>query len=228
MKSQWYELKSKAIAYRRKGYSLRMVEHKLGIRRSTLSYWFKDVVLTSEQKAKLLKNWGEALGKARVEAVKWHNKQKAQRLALAKSLALDSLSRINTNDKDILELALAMLYLGEGSKKSPETRIGSSDVKILKFFISGLEEVYNFDPSTIHCDLHLRADQNSVKMKKFWSRELQIPLKNFISTAFDKRTEGSVTYSHYKGVCVLNCGAAAIQRRLLYLADEFCEKVINK
>jgi hypothetical protein len=44
---------------------------------------------------------------------------------------------------------------------------------------------------------------------------------------FDSRTKGSKTYEYYKGVCVLRCGNAAIQRKLLFLAEEFCKKIIE-
>lgn len=227
MKSQWYKLKDAAIELRRTGASLRDVEKKLKIPRSTLSYWFKGVVLTSKQKEKLFKNWKQALGKARKEAVKWHNQQKQLRLEAARISALETLGRINTRQKDILELALAMLYLGEGAKSTPETNLGSSSPLILKFFIKNLCVVYNLDCSKIHCELHLRADQDGLKMKRYWARKLRVPLKNFTTVSFDSRTKGSKTYQYYKGVCVLRCGNAAIQRKLLFLAEEFCKKIIE-
>lgn len=228
MESQWYKLKNTAIKLRRTGASLRDVEKKLNIPRSTLSYWFKDVILTAPQKTKLFKNWQQALGKARVEAVKWHNKQKEIRLETAKKSALETLGRLNLQNKDILEIALAMLYLGEGSKSTPELSLGNSNPLILKFFIKSLSLAFNFDCSKIHCELHLRADQDAMNIKKYWSRELDIPTENFTTVAFDPRTKGSKTYSYYKGVCVLRCGSAAIQRKLMFLAEEFCNKVISK
>ena len=57
MKSQWYKFKDEAIKLRRDGASLRDVEKRLKIPRSTLSYWFKDVDVTARQKEKLFKNW---------------------------------------------------------------------------------------------------------------------------------------------------------------------------
>ena len=227
MKSQWYKLKDTAIALRKNGESLRDVEKKLKIPRSTLSYWFKNVLLTQRQKRKLLKNWQLALGKARVEAVKWHNKQKELRLAEAKRQALETLQTVDVSQKSILDLALAILYLGEGFKSAPQTALGSSSPLILKFFIKALYQVYNLDCRKIKCELHLRADQKSDLMKRYWSKELGIQLKNFTNVSIDVRTKGSVTYKHYKGVCVLQCGNSAIQRKLLYLAEEFCKKVIN-
>jgi len=228
MPSQWYKLKDAAISLRKQGLSLRDVEAKLGIPRPTLSYWFRDVTLTARQRARLFKNWKNALGKARIEAVKWHNAQKAARLEKARQEALSTLRRLPTKNKDVIDLALAMLYLGEGSKTTPGTSIGSSSSLILKFFIKALQEVYNLDCTKIRCELHLRSDQKAKYEKKYWSKELGVPITYFTSVAVDQRTKGSVTYKHYHGVCVLRCSNAAIQRKLMYLAEVYSQKIISE
>ena len=227
MRSRWSHLKSKAVALRRQGISIGKVEDQLGIARSTLSGWFKTVKLTTFQKKRLELNWRRALIKARAEAVKWHNLQKEVRLKKAKIDALETLSKINLDDNNILELALSIIYLGEGFKRGTSTAIGNSDPKILKFFISAMKRCYDYDVNKVRCELHLRADQDPIKMKKYWARQLNIPLGNFKGVVFDKRTKGKKTYSYYKGVCVLQCGRVDIQRKMLYLSSGFCDLVAN-
>ncbi|MFA6050764.1 MAG: hypothetical protein WC761_06270 [Candidatus Paceibacterota bacterium] len=227
MRSQWFDKKEKAILLRKKnGHSIGYIENKLGIPRSTLSGWFKDIVLSEKQKSILESNWRAGLIEGRKKAVIWHNTQKETRLKLAGEQAESVLSKINFGDKSILDLALAMLYLGEGFKVSG-TGMGNSDPLILKFFLNVLEKNYQIDRNQVHCELHLRADQNGQKMKEFWSKELNVPMERFVHTFFDKRTEGKSTYDHYKGVCVVNCGNVAIQRKLVYLSRNFCKKVIE-
>ncbi len=221
MKSKWSHLKPQAITLRKKGQSLPSIAAKLGIPKSTLSYWFKDVVLTKKQKATLHANWKNALVKARVEAVKWHNQQKADRLLQAKTEAMDTLARIDHRDHATLELALAVLYLAEGSKKNIETALGSSDPNTLRFFLSGLEKIFNYNRSTVRCELYLRADQDPDTLKKYWSKELSVPLPQFKQVNIDQRSAGKKTYASYKGVCGLRCGNVAIRRHLVYLAEEY-------
>lgn len=228
MKSKWFKLKRKAIYLRKRGYSYSEIEKRLEIPRSTLSGWLKHIKLTVEQKERLFKNWKNGLVKARQQAVKWHNAQKAQRIREAENSAHETLNNINLNDKNILELALAFLYLGEGAKTNPETALGSSNPLILKFFLSLLKSVYNINAKKIYCELSLRADQNPVEIKKYWSRELKLPLNCFKQAHLDKRTIGSKTYHDYKGVCHLRCGHIAIQRKLVFIANLFCEKIIEK
>lgn len=228
MISRWFQYKREAIQLRKQGYSMNQIEHKFGIARSTLSGWFKKVKLTSTQRKKLAGNSKIALVAARKKAVLWHNAQKQKRIEEAKLQAIESLKHINIHNNYTCELALAILYLGEGTKATPDTSMGSSDPLILKFFLSCLKKIYGLDAKKIKCELHLRADQNPITLKRFWAKELNIPLSNFKQTTIDRRTVGSKTYPSYKGVCVLRCGNVAIQRKLLFLSRSFCEQIANK
>lgn len=223
MRSKWFELKGDAVALREEGISITVIEKKLGIPRSTLSGWFKDVELSEEKRTKLMKSKQDGWLKAREKAAEWHRAQKALRLIHAEKEALRTLGNIDITD-EILDLALAMLYFGEGAKTNV-TSIASSNPVILRFVLTVLRRNYSVTPNMIRCDLHLRMDQDSEKLKKYWSNALNIPIKQFKYVAFDKRSEGKTTYNHYRGVCVITCHRVAIQRKLIYLYRQFCDKV---
>jgi hypothetical protein len=226
MKSQWFEYKAQAIQLRSEGLSIREIEKLLSIPRSTLSGWLKSVELTELQKARLQQNADLALIKARVKASDWHRSQKKLRLKKAEEQATVVLEEIVIDD-NIIELALAMLYLGEGAKKNT-TAIGNSNPLILKFFITILIKKYGVSVDKIKCDLHIRADQNTKELIDYWSHELNLPMSCFRSVIVDVRTTGRTSYPEYKGMCLVNCGNIAIQRKLIYLYNLFCQKVIEK
>ncbi len=223
MKSRWFELKEKAVDLRKNGVSMTVIERELGIPRSTLSGWFKTVSISEEQRLKLMKNKRDGWAKARVNANKALKEKKALRLLRAKQEALVTLDKIKLTD-EVLDLAFAMLYLGEGAKNRT-TSLASSDPVILKFVLVVLRRNYGITPDMIRCELHLRMDQDADTLKAYWASELGVPLDRFGYVAFDKRSQGKPTYDHYKGVCVLACGNIAIQRKLIYLYNLFCEKV---
>lgn len=227
MQSKWFGLKEEAIKLRKEGTSMTNIESRLGIPRSTLSGWFKNIQLSQPIKRKLRENSKNALHEARKKAVLWHNAQKAKRLQEAKDEAGNVLDGINTDDPHILELALAMLYLGEGFKTG-KTALGNSDPLILKFFLAMTKRIFNVDIKKIRCELHLRADQDPQKMKEYWSQELHIPIENFKHVAIDKRTIGSKTYPHYKGVCIIDFATVAIQREIVYLGNLFCRNIVDQ
>lgn len=219
MISKWYGLKSQAIKMREAGTSIREVEKLLKIPRSTLSGWFKDIKLTKSQKNKLDKKWREALNIARKKAVVWHNKQKENRILEAENEAALILSKLDTKNKNILELALSFLYLGEGTK-TQSTSMGNANPIILRFFIAAVKQIYN-GAKLGRCELHLRSDQNELKEIEYWSKELQIAQENF-GFVKDKRIIKSKTYLDYHGVCVVRFTSIAIQRRLVFLSHKFC------
>lgn len=225
MKSKWFHLKQEALLLRKDGRSIRDIEISLKIPRSTLSGWFKNIKLSKKQIQALKKKHTEDLKEARKKAIIWHNIKKSDRLKDAQLEAEKTLSKISSN-KENIELGLALLYLGEGFKKSG-TGIGNSDPLILKFFLKIMKDVYNINIENIGVYLHLRADQKPELMKKYWSKELKIPLDRFRKVSIDKRTVGKITYPNYKGVCVINCANIAIQRKLLYISRKFCERVVN-
>lgn len=223
MKSKWFEYKEAAISLRKTGMSMTVIEGRLGIPRSTLSGWFKDVPLTEEQRVRLMKNKQDGWLKARANAIESHRAAKLLRLKKAKEEAQITLEKIEITDA-VLDLTFAMLYFGEGAK-TDITSLASSDPTILRFVLGVLKRNYNVTSKMVHCDLHLRMDQDSNMLKKYWSEELKIPIDRFRYVAYDKRSAGKPTYDHYKGVCVISCGNIAIQRKLMYLYTLFCEKI---
>lgn len=226
MKSKWFHLKEEALILRRNGVSMTVIERKLGIPRSTLSGWFRDITLTQEQKEQLLSSKADGWAKARKQAVKWHTAQKELRLEKARRSATETLDKIPLTD-EVIELAFAMLYFGEGAKGNV-TSIANSDPQILRFTLSVLLNIFRVPVNKIHCDLHLRADQDADELKAYWSHELNLPIERFRYVAFDKRSIGKPTYDHYKGVCVITCGDIAIQRKIMYLYKLFCGKIADK
>lgn len=223
MVSKWYESKEAALAMRRSGMSMVTIEKKLGIPRSTLSGWFRTIVLTEGQRTRLMKNSQDGWKKAREKALEWHRAQKSLRLLEAETEASKTLDELVLSPA-LLDIALAMLYMGEGAKKDL-TSLANSDPKILRFFLAVLRQNYGIENHSIRCDLHLRMDQDAVALKEYWAKELDVPLEQFKYVAFDKRSSGRPTYDHYKGVCVISCGHVAIQRKLVYLYNLFCERV---
>lgn len=225
MLSRWFEYKDKAIQLRKNGVSVRSVEKKLGIPRSTLSGWFKDFPLSKKFKKKLFQNRLEALVRGREKAAIWHRSQKEKRLKTARQEALGVLNSIELKSKGTLELALAMLYLGEGRKTQHFLSLASSDPLILRFYVVCLKKLYNIDVDEFRCTLFLRADQDGRKLKNYWSKKIGLASKTFVRIYNDRRTLGSKTYADYKGVCDVSMNNVATQRRLVFLSRLFCERI---
>lgn len=223
MKSKWFEYKEEVCALRQQGFSMTAIEKKYGIPRSTLSGWFKNIPLSETDRTKLMQNKKDGWKKAREKAVLAHRAMKENRLNDAEIAATKTLDKLAISP-EVLDLAFAMLYLGEGAKNGV-TSIANSNPLVLTFVLSVLYANYDVKPQNIRCDLHLRADQDGEAMKLYWSSALGLPLGCFKYVAYDKRSIGKPTYDSYKGVCVVVCHQIAIQRKLISLYNQFCAKV---
>lgn len=203
-----------------------VIERRYGIPRSTLSGWFKDISLTEHDRTRLMQNQRDGWKKARESAVVAHKAMKQKRMDIAKQAASSIVSQLSS-EPATLDLALAMLYLGEGSKNNT-TSIANSNPMVLRFVLAVLYKNYGIKPKDIRCDLHLRADQDGEALKQYWSRQLHLPLSCFKYVAYDKRSLGKATFEHYKGVCVITCHQIAIQRKLIEVYNQFCTKISDE
>lgn len=210
---------------RKAGKSIRDIELALDIPRSTLSGWLKDIKLSSTQEKVLLVNRQVLLAKARVLAAKKHKENKQKRVASVHASINETLQSMSVNDMTMLEVALALLYLGEGSKTRQGLRLGNSNPRVIRFYIHALIKIYGLPKESLYFALHLRADQNATKEKAFWSKALNMPIASFRYVTKDPRTVGKPTLPDYHGVCLAQGGPVEIQRRLMYLAEAFCERV---
>ena len=131
-------------------------------------------------------------------------------------------------NKNTSELLLAMLYLGEGFKKTrSHIGLGNSNPEIALMFIKLLKLIYKAEESKFRCFLHLRMDQDEKKERVFWSNFLGISIKYFRKTQFDKRTEGTKTWKEYHGVCAIYYYDAKIEKRLVILQKYLISKILG-
>lgn len=213
-KNKILELRSRGMTYNEIKTAL-----KLDIPKSTLSYICHNVDLP--------KSYG-----TKISRLNKNNLIKAQRMAVEANktkrlLFIDNINRKNQElvknlGKDSLKIALAMLYLGEGSKWKSHRglMLGSSDPNVILLYVNLLKVCYEIDKHRLGCRVQYRADQDIRKLERYWSKTTGIPLRNFYKTKPDPRTVGKPTRRNdYMGVCVVTCGGTEIQLELASLAE---------
>lgn len=209
---------------RRAGNTYSQIQGKLGyISKGTLNSWLGNLELSEKSKEKLQRTQSAHLEKARKIAFTKIAEKREELLNRIKDGVAPLKSKVN--DNKTLKIALAFLYLGEGSKWKSHRglQLGSSDPLLLNLYIKLLKQCYGIDKLSLQCYISYRADQNLESLKKFWSKQLSIPLKNFHNSKSDKRTIGKPTKNPgYKGVCIISGGSTKIQQEL-----EFIPKIIE-
>ena len=192
-----------------------MKDIAIKVPKSTLSSWCDDIKLPTWYQEKIDKLNHKNLNKGRKIAY-IANKIKRENL-------LNDLRKQNEHlaqelqKADMRKVALAMLYLGEGSKWKSHRglMLGSSDPEIIRLYIKLLHLCYGITAVQMKCRISYRADQDIKKLERYWSYVTKVPLKNFYKTIPDPRTIGKATKrTDYKGMCVITYGSTKIQLEL--------------
>jgi transcriptional regulator with XRE-family HTH domain len=223
------EQRLKAELLRRvQGLSYTEISTLTGINKSTLSGWLRDVTLLPEQVARLQARLEANRGAFAARALPI-NRDRHQRARQASREAGAAVVAQLPELTSIDELALAMLYLGEGAKQGGSAAVANMDPHILQFFIWGLQQLYQVDRTRLHMRLHLieAARAKEAKLISWWSEALGCSPGQFKKTQYDRRSKAALISDGYHGVCVVSYYDTFLQQRLIglaqaYLSDRCC------
>ncbi len=203
--------REKALTLRKQGKSYSQIKKILGLSKSTLSVWLRNYPL-SKQRVRELRDWNEQ----RIEKYRETMRKKRQ----------TRLDRTYDEQKKIIlpltkrEFFIAglMLYWGEGKKsKSSALSISNTDPSVIKFFIKWLYDCLSVSKDKIRIELHLYADTNIDKEIKYWSKTLNIPLRQFyrpyIKNTSSQRINHKGAFGH--GTCNVEIGSVLLSEKVL-------------
>jgi hypothetical protein len=174
--------KEKAFELRKKGYSYNMITDRLGISKSTLSCWFKEIpFIPNRQVIERIKNGPFKSGQIR------HN-QRVANIAKIKKIAKEELGRITKRDLWMLGLGL---YIGEGSKAYETAQIINSDPAIIRLAIKWFNDICGINNDHITIAMHLYPDNDEKKCRYYWKKITGLSTKQFRKTLVDRRTNKS-------------------------------------
>ncbi len=165
-------LRKRARELRRKGLSYKEIKEEVGIAKSTLSLWLKDILLAPEQRGRLYTKRIEVLCRG-------PKSQKERRAREVDSIIQGALREVKLPlSEEAYKLFGAALYWAEGNKgKSFE--ITNSDPYMIAFMVQWLKRVFNKNPSDLKARLNVYPQQDELALKIFWSELTGIPLANF-------------------------------------------------
>lgn len=175
-------IKNKAINLRGRGYSYNIISQKLGVSKSSLSGWLKEIPFHPNRTVLNRIKFGPLRSAELRHNIKVANilkiKQEAKR-------ELGSVSK-----RDLLLLGIG-LYLGEGAKFGESIKIINSDPQIIRVAIKWFKEIFGLTSKNITIAIHLYPDNNINKCLQYWSKTVNIPVEQFRKTQIDRRLNKS-------------------------------------
>lgn len=188
------------------------------IPKSTLALWCKEVKLSEDQKKRIrdINNSNLASGRAQQKLMQLRRREIRDEEFLVNNLLVQ---KRYDDDMPAQKLALALLYIAEGSKRGGSITFGNSDPQIIKIFLHLLRTVYSTDEQKFRVTVQCRADQDIEELSNYWQVITGISRNQFYKPQIDKRTIGKPTKkSGYKGVCRINYLSAAVDHELQFVA----------
>ena len=95
-----------------------------------------------------------------------------------------------------------IIYWCEGDRPSGRNytaAVTSSDYFIIKNFLDWLKKYFHVSNENIKLRLHLWPNSNELKAKKYWAKQLGLPLVNFTKTYFKIKSGKNKKYEY--GIC---------------------------
>ncbi len=164
----------RARELRARGWTVREIEDELGVSRSSVSIWVRDVGFDEEA-------WRARVGERRTHgwSKRGPNGLSRRKQAEIERLVDEGRERIGTlTEKEFLVAGVA-LYAGEGGKSPGDVMFANSDPRMILFFVSWLRRFFDIDESRLRLRLYLHEGLDLDAANRFWSELAGIPVTQF-------------------------------------------------
>jgi transposase-like protein len=169
-------LREQAVAMRKEGRSYREIKEVVGVAKSTLSLWLRDIPLTEEQQLALALRGPSATRKSAQVA----RANATRRRSFVQAQAAAQVTQLSESE---LFVAGVVAYWAEGSKNKPwrhgqSVKFINSDPAMIRLFLSWLGLVgIGIDRLIFRVHIHESAD--AAEAVAYWSEAVGAPVSQF-------------------------------------------------
>lgn len=207
------ELKYEAQKLRKKGISVRTIQKKLQVSRSSVSLWIRGIKLTKTQLEKLYLN--KKTGGLKGSIIASMNKIR-KREELTKNImaaAKKEIGELSKRDKFVTGIAM---YFAEGNKADRAVAFSNSDPRAIRFMASWFRSYCDVPEKKFRCSLYLHDNLDETRAKKYWSSLIHVPLSQFMKTYIVKNNLKRFRKTkHEYGVLRIIISSVNLQRKIL-------------
>lgn len=212
-------LKQKARVLRHEGLSYDKIFQKIGVAKSTLNYWFRDLPRSPYQRDPRVRR--AHLARVRPLAANVIRAKRNARLMAAEKKAIEEVSQFPLEDKMVQKSLLALLYWAEGAKTHPSGfKFANTDPALALLFLTLLRGTIPIDEKKIKIYLHCHHYHNIAEIRKFWSKVLDVPISQFAKVHLKSRKKTKRKRKNFAGICFIRYGKGAeeLKQELLSVA----------
>jgi transcriptional regulator with XRE-family HTH domain len=160
---------NRARDLRTEGWTMPEIAEELGVSRSSVSLWTRDVPYTPRRPPRSGYD-------ARTRTPNTLQRRKAEQI---EELLAEGRERIGQLSEREFLISGAMLYAGEGTKTDGAVGLANSDPRMHAFFCAWLRHFFAIDESRLRVWMYLHEGLDLDAAERFWSDLLDIPRTQF-------------------------------------------------
>lgn len=212
-----FSRKIKATQLRKEGKSYSEIKKILGVSKSTLSNWLKDIELTKEQKSRL--------NKLRATAYLGAKKRQSTSLEHHHRIKEESKKEVVRLVKNPFFVAGLMLYWAEGSKNSGSVQFSNSDPAMIKIMMRWFREFCDIPENKFRVGLFMHSLHIRKDCQGFWQKVTSIPLTQFHKPYIKPTIFSNRKNKLYEGTCKIVIHSRNLLSRIIGWKDG-AEKIL--
>jgi hypothetical protein len=205
---------------RRCGASLATIQRALGVAKSTVSLWVRDIPLDEEHR-RALEAANPALNGREVGQRAWSRACRDERHRAQQH------GRVFARRGDALHCAGCMLFWGEGSKERNGVIFTNTDVDMLRFFLRFLTESYGVrkDVIRLRINCHLGNGLTVGEIGEWWLDRLGLPRSCLRASVINRASSASnrVRRPLLHGTAQLRVGSTWIVQSIYGALQEYAD-----
>lgn len=199
--------REKAREMRMQGLAITTIAITLGVAKSSVSLWVRDVPLTDAQRLHLDQSKG---AEARLSWAK-----KNRRIHQDQRLIYQQQGRDMALQGNLLHQAGCMLYWAEGAKRRNSIYFVNSDVAMMRFFVRFLRECYQItdDEMSVTVTTHETEPEKMRLIEEYWLSQFNLPPEAIRKTQIKKGGTERKNILPY-GVCGLRVNRTSVVQQI--------------
>jgi len=178
--------KKKALIMRSQGKSLKEISNELGVAKSSVSLWVRNISLTETQKHYLKEKGLYKEVRERQRQTRLANEKYKRDIIINK--ALREVPKIS--DRQLWLIGM-MLYWGEGGKTQRTVRFSNSDPDLIKIMMLFFRDICKVPEAKFRAHLHIHKHLDYKEAERYWSKITGIEFPQFYLT-YRKQSKASL------------------------------------
>jgi transcriptional regulator with XRE-family HTH domain len=209
--------RKRARELRALGWSIKEIEQRLDVSRSSVSVWVRDVVLGPDEQRAL----NEKTGLGRIVAA-----TRKSALAREQRRAYQLEGRRLARERDVSYLSGCMLYWAEGAKERNSVRLVNSDRELLIVFAAFLRTHFDVDDEAmrVRCNLFADDDGEQQAIERYWLESLRVSTSSLLKSSVNVHSKYSTKKRANKlpyGTCELTVNSTRIVQTIYGSIQEY-------